>query len=76
MFDCFRSILFEVTVRCVRAKAYVHPRVSDDVVIIVIFKRDIIYLYTMNAQRTVLCFVSCTNDVLFLLLCKRPECQM
>ena len=37
------SIPFVVTVGCVRSKAYVHPRVSDDVVIIVIFKGCIIY---------------------------------
>ena len=35
MFYCVRFTPFSVMVRCVRAKASVHPRISDDVVIYV-----------------------------------------
>ena len=56
MFDCVRSIPFAVTVICVRAKASVHPLVSYDVVMIVIFKEDLFYSIFHERRKNVIAF--------------------
>ena len=56
MFDCVRSIPFSVMVRCVSAKSSVHPRVSDDVVVIVIFKEDVFYFICHELRKNGIVF--------------------
>ena len=69
MFYCVRFTPFYVMVRCVRSKASVHPRISDDVVIHVKVKGVYFILYAADARRTGLCFVIFAKTDLSLLWC-------
>ena len=73
LFDCVISFPLTVTVICVRIKVSIHPRISDDVVMRIVFKGGVFEFLGSERTKNGVSFVIRASIGLGLFQCTKPK---